>query len=298
MGVPQSVRDRLLVEAGHRCTVCAEKCFEIHHIVERRAGGGHDEDNLIVLCPNCHQQRVHRNGEFTPKQLRMYKEKLREDSQVERRLLLDLEEIREALPAVEPAESERRLRAVVEEAARVVSQDRAPRVFRGVADLTGWLAEREMIKGGARRAIEVDWEIARAREKARFGSPVCLVAWDEGSWTKARDFEMAYSTHFVLSRVPCRDWVDLFEHHDKNSYYMMRRRTTVRGDRVEMIVGERDDLQRHVDHLKHVIQRTNAFIEQTVFSRIDATIDENKARALREFDAVASLKERSRAIKI
>ncbi len=32
MAIPKNVRDKLLVEARHRCAICAEKCFEIHHI--------------------------------------------------------------------------------------------------------------------------------------------------------------------------------------------------------------------------------------------------------------------------
>jgi 5-methylcytosine-specific restriction endonuclease McrA len=71
MAIPKAVRDVLLVEARHRCTVCSEKCFEIHHIMEVSEGGTDEPDNLIVLCPNCHQHRYHRSGEFTRDQLRL-----------------------------------------------------------------------------------------------------------------------------------------------------------------------------------------------------------------------------------
>ncbi len=73
MSISQKTRDKLLVEAQHRCTVCYEKCFEVHHIVEQADGGSDDETNLIVMCPNCHQHRYHRNGEFTRPQLLEYK---------------------------------------------------------------------------------------------------------------------------------------------------------------------------------------------------------------------------------
>lgn len=78
MSIPTKVRDNLLVEARHRCTICSEKCFELHHIIEQAEGGTDGPENLIVLCPNCHQQRYHRSGEFTRDQLRLYKLKLRE----------------------------------------------------------------------------------------------------------------------------------------------------------------------------------------------------------------------------
>ena len=73
MAILKAARDKLLVDARHRCTICAEKCFEIHHIIEQAEGGTDDIENLIVLCPNCHQHRYHRSGEFTRDQLRLYK---------------------------------------------------------------------------------------------------------------------------------------------------------------------------------------------------------------------------------
>jgi hypothetical protein len=93
VAIPKRVRDELLVEARHRCTICAEKCFEIHHIIEQNEGGTDEAENLIVLCPNCHQHRYHRSGEFTRDQLCLYKAKLKEQNEIERRLSLHLEEI-------------------------------------------------------------------------------------------------------------------------------------------------------------------------------------------------------------
>lgn len=94
MALNKKLRDALLVEARHRCTVCFEKCFEIHHIVEKSEGGTDDEDNLIVLCPNCHQHRYHRFGELTRDQLRLYKAKLKESNEIERDLRDELEYVR------------------------------------------------------------------------------------------------------------------------------------------------------------------------------------------------------------
>jgi 5-methylcytosine-specific restriction endonuclease McrA len=109
MAITKAVRDQLLVEARHRCTICSEKCFEIHHIIERAEGGSDELENLIVLCPNCHQHRYHRSGEFTREQLRLYKQKLKEQNEIERRVLQNLEEIRQNLATVPPEESERKL---------------------------------------------------------------------------------------------------------------------------------------------------------------------------------------------
>jgi hypothetical protein len=89
--IPKKIRDALLVEARHKCTICFERCFEIHHIIKKSEGGTDDDDNLIVLCPNCHQHRYHRCGEFTPDQLRLYKAKLKEANEIEQELREELE---------------------------------------------------------------------------------------------------------------------------------------------------------------------------------------------------------------
>lgn len=42
---------------GDRCELCAwdkARC-DVHHKIAQRDGGLHTEDNLIVLCPNCHR---------------------------------------------------------------------------------------------------------------------------------------------------------------------------------------------------------------------------------------------------
>lgn len=126
MAIPKATRDRLLVEAKHRCTICSEKCFEIHHIVEQADGGSDDPDNLIVLCPNCHQHRYHRSREISPSQMRQYKDGLRDKNGVKRRLLMNLEEIREGISEISFEESERRLREELSEAARLVSPGESP----------------------------------------------------------------------------------------------------------------------------------------------------------------------------
>jgi len=75
--IPNEVRDRLLVEAMHRCCLCPEhhEVVDIHHIVPISEDGPNTGDNLMVVCPTCHA-RIHRiRNRYNPKQLRMYKER-------------------------------------------------------------------------------------------------------------------------------------------------------------------------------------------------------------------------------
>jgi len=75
--IPRAVRDRLLVEAMHRCCLCPEHhdVTDLHHIVPISEDGPNTEDNLMVVCPTCHA-KIHRlRNRYTPEQLRMYKER-------------------------------------------------------------------------------------------------------------------------------------------------------------------------------------------------------------------------------
>ncbi|MBM3334403.1 HNH endonuclease, partial [Candidatus Sumerlaeota bacterium] len=168
MAIPKAVRDQLLVEARHRCTICSEKCFEIHHIIELAEGGTDEIANLIVLCPNCHQHRCHRSAEFTRDQLILYKHRLREQNEVAKRVLQNLEEIRQMLPTSAPEELETKLKEELQEAAMVISPDRSPGIYATVQQTSEWLAERDLIRGGARRAIEIEWEVIKEREKRKY----------------------------------------------------------------------------------------------------------------------------------
>jgi hypothetical protein len=61
--IPLAIRRLVLRRDHHRCRVpgCGgSKWLEIHHIVPREAGGGHDPENLIVLCGAHH--RAHHDG--------------------------------------------------------------------------------------------------------------------------------------------------------------------------------------------------------------------------------------------
>lgn len=51
-------------ERGDVCERCgwdAASC-DVHHLVERSAGGKHTRANAIVLCPNCHRIEHERRG--------------------------------------------------------------------------------------------------------------------------------------------------------------------------------------------------------------------------------------------
>ena len=74
---PKKTKDRLLVDAMHRCCLCPqhEDITDIHHIVPINEKGPNTEENLMVVCPTCHA-KIHRiRGRYQPEQLRMYKER-------------------------------------------------------------------------------------------------------------------------------------------------------------------------------------------------------------------------------
>lgn len=297
MAITRAVRDQLLVEARHRCTICSEKCFEIHHIIEQAEGGSDEPENLIVLCPNCHQHRYHRSGEFTREQLRLYKQKLREQNEIERRVLQNLEEIRQNLAMVPPEESERKLKAELQEAAELVSSVRSKVIQEGVEQTSRWLAERDLLRGGARRAIEIEWEVWGEQEKSQYPE-IRIGRIDDSAWRKAPDFPAAYVLAFVLNRVPNSEWVQIFVRNYQQAFYNMKRRTEVRGDRIIMIVADSDDLQGHANFAKRLVEETNQFIRTQLFPHIDQEVKRRKREALQQFDAIQSLKARTKDIKL
>lgn len=56
---PEKLKNKLMFDrAGQKCEWC-EDSFDhphVHHIEPRREGGPNDPENLIVLCPNCHEK--------------------------------------------------------------------------------------------------------------------------------------------------------------------------------------------------------------------------------------------------
>lgn len=297
MAITKAVRDQLLVEARHRCTICSQKCFEIHHIVEQAEGGTDESENLIVLCPNCHQHRYHRSGEFTRDQLRMYKGGLKDQNEVEKRVLQNLEEIRQLLPTTPPEQIETRLRAELEEAASLVSADRAPHAHATIQQTSEWLAERDLIRGGARQAIEIEWEVRKEQEKRRYPE-IKIKAVDDDAFRKAPDFPAAYYLEFVLDKTPYSEWEEAFTAEYQVFFYLMKRSTYISGDRIVMVVADSDNLQAHADFAKRLVEGTNNRIRTVGFQHIDQACEQRKREGLRQFDAIQSMKARTRDIKL
>jgi hypothetical protein len=62
--VPDRTR-RLVLHRDRTCRApwCTQRRWlQVHHVHHRAAGGGHDTDKLIALCPTCH--RAHHKGHF------------------------------------------------------------------------------------------------------------------------------------------------------------------------------------------------------------------------------------------
>lgn len=74
--IPENLRRRVLVEAGHRCAIptCRQPQIDVHHIIPWEKRQSHDFDNLIALCPNCHRRAD--RGEIDAKSLLLYKTQL------------------------------------------------------------------------------------------------------------------------------------------------------------------------------------------------------------------------------
>ena len=59
--IPKLVEKRLFKEANSQCPRCEQAdadvaALQIHHIKPVAKGGSNDEENLIVLCSNCHSK--------------------------------------------------------------------------------------------------------------------------------------------------------------------------------------------------------------------------------------------------
>lgn len=53
----RSIRLRLFKERGAHCDICDlsnSNILQVHHIIEKSRGGTDEDNNLQILCPNCH----------------------------------------------------------------------------------------------------------------------------------------------------------------------------------------------------------------------------------------------------
>jgi len=55
--IPEKIKKKIYQEAGMACPFCGESdvtTFELHHVQPHSENQEHDEENLILLCSNCH----------------------------------------------------------------------------------------------------------------------------------------------------------------------------------------------------------------------------------------------------
>lgn len=76
--IPKKIEAKLIVESRNICNICwKSKEVQIHHIIPIKLGGNNSEDNLIVVCLNCHSE-AHTKKEMArnlgPETLRLFKE--------------------------------------------------------------------------------------------------------------------------------------------------------------------------------------------------------------------------------
>lgn len=222
---------------------------------------------------------------------------MKERNEIESRVLKNLEEIREMMSTVSPEESEEKLRQELVEAASLVSGGESPEIFSSIQKTSEWLAERDLIRGGAREAIEIEWDLRKEQEKRRYPE-IQIERVNDDAFRKASDFQRAYNLEFVLDQIPNRNWSEIFMQNWQSSRYNMKRETDIRRDRIVMIVADSDNLQGHADFAKRLVTETNEFVKSRLFAHIDGECEQHKRAALEQFDAIQSMKSRTRDIKL
>jgi hypothetical protein len=63
-----------------------------------------------------------------------------------------------------------------------------------------------------------------------------------------------------------------------------------------MIVADSDNLQAHVDFTKQLVQSTNTDVENRVIPELIRRIDAKERGALAEYDAIQSMKSRTKGL--
>lgn len=183
------------------------------------------------------------------------------------------------------------------ETASLLTSETMPGIYSEIQRTSEWLAERDLIRGGARRAIEVEWDIQKEREKRQYPD-VSILRVDDSAFKKAPDFPHAYYLVFLLDKSPRPEWVQVFDNNVHHSFYNMLRKTEIESNRIVMIVADSDNLQAHADFAKRIVTQTNEFIRSQLFSYIDNQCEVQKQEALRQFDAIKSLRDRAKCIKL
>lgn len=76
--ISERIKKELRQQADNQCPICGENdefTFEYHHIKPHSEGGESEEENLILLCRNCHA-KVH-HGKISQTEILKEKESLR-----------------------------------------------------------------------------------------------------------------------------------------------------------------------------------------------------------------------------
>jgi hypothetical protein len=78
----------------------------------------------------------------------------------------------------------------------------------------------------------------------------------------------------------------------------MKRETFIRGDRIVSIIADSDNLQAHTDWIKRLLEETNSWLTTEGYQNIDREINSAMREELEIFDAIQSMKDRTKDIKI
>jgi hypothetical protein len=75
--IPENLKRKVLIEAGHRCAIptCRYQRVEIAHIKPWSEVREHKFENLIALCPNCHEL-YDKDKKISQKEMKIYKANL------------------------------------------------------------------------------------------------------------------------------------------------------------------------------------------------------------------------------
>lgn len=62
---------KILKKLNMKCSICGwnKATCDIHHILPKKCGGTDDNNNLIILCPNCHRMVHNHSNEITKEML-------------------------------------------------------------------------------------------------------------------------------------------------------------------------------------------------------------------------------------
>lgn len=75
-------------------------------------------------------------------------------------------------------------------------------------------------------------------------------------------FPGAYAFYIKLSARPEPRWVHIFNFEWERSIYLMKREIRIAGDRLRVISGADDNIEKHVDFVRTLVKKTNQRIEE------------------------------------